>query len=300
MDRFHQMQVYTAVAEEEGFAAAARRLKMSPPAVTRAVASLEAQLGVKLLNRTTRYVRVTEAGMRYLDDCRRILGELDAADEAAAGINAEPRGHLSVTAPVLFGRLFVMPTIVEYLQRYPEMKVDALLLDRVVSMVEEGMDVGVRIGEMPDSSLRALPVGSVRRVLVASPDYLEQHGCPQQPQQLLERAIIASSAGNFTIGWQFLYPDDERTLKVRPRLTVTTNDAAIAAAEAGFGITRVLSYQVATQVAAGSLQIVLPHYEPVPSPVHIVHREGRFASVKARAFIDLLAQRLRADPALNR
>lgn len=299
MSRFQQMQVFTAVAEEQGFAAAARRLNLSPPAVTRAVAALEAQLGVKLLHRTTRYVRVTEAGMRYLEDSRRILAEVEAAEEAAAGINAEPRGHLAVTAPVLFGRLFVMPGIVEFLQRYPEMELDALFLDRVVSLVDEGLDVGVRIGEMADSSMRALLVGSVRMVLVASPEYLQREGALQDPQGLTGRSVIASSAGNYTIGWRFRYPAGERSIRIKPRLTVTTNDAAIEAAVAGFGITRVLSYQVASLLADGRLEVILPAFELPPRPVHIVHREGRYASAKVRAFIDLLATRLRNDKALN-
>lgn len=299
MDRFHQMQVFQAVAEEEGFASAARRLKMSPPAVTRAVAALEERLGVKLLNRTTRYVRTTEAGQRYLEDARRLLAEVEAADEAAAGINAEPRGHLAVTAPVLFGRMFVMPGIVEFLQRYPEMEVDALFLDRVVSLVEEGLDVGVRIGDLPDSSMRALKVGEVRMVLVASPEYLERHGIPTDPHELQQRSVIASSAGNFAAGWRFKYSSGEQSVRIKPRLTVTTNDAAIEAALEGLGITRVLSYQVADPLADGRLQVLLPEFELSPRPVHIVHREGRYASAKVRAFIDLLAQRLRNDPALN-
>ena len=179
MDRLHLMEVFVAVAEEEGFAAGARRLRMSPPAVTRAIAALEARLGVKLLNRTTRFVRVTEAGQRYLDDTRRIIGEVDEADEAAAGINAEPRGHLSVTAPVMFGSLYVTPGIVEFLERYPAAEVSAVFLDRIVNMLEEGIDVGVRIGELPDSSMKALRVGYVRRVLCAAPSYLERHGEPE-------------------------------------------------------------------------------------------------------------------------
>ncbi|MEI7995874.1 MAG: LysR family transcriptional regulator [Methylococcaceae bacterium] len=158
MNRLHLMTVFVAVAEEESFAGGARRLEMSPPAVTRAIAALEDRLGVKLLTRTTRYVRVTDAGNRYLDDARRIIGEMDEADEAAAGINAEPRGHLAVTAPVLFGRMFVIPGIVDYLQRYPDMEVSAVFIDRVVNLLEEGFDVGVRIGELPDSSMRAIRV----------------------------------------------------------------------------------------------------------------------------------------------
>lgn len=299
MDRFHLMNVFVTVAEEEGFAAAARRLRMSPPAVTRAVAALEERLKVRLLNRTTRYVRTTEAGQRYLDDARRVLAEADAADDAAKGVNADPRGHLAVTAPVLFGRIFVMPGIVEYLKRYPDTDVDACFLDRVVNLLEEGIDVGVRIGELPDSSMRALRVGAVRICVCASPDYLQCHGAPQTPQDLVDHSIVESSAGSGAIHWRFGSATSARAVRVTPRLTVTTNDAAIEAAIRGFGITRLLSYQVAADVGAGRLRVVLADYEPPALPVHIVHREGRYASTRVRAFVDLLAERLRSDPALN-
>jgi DNA-binding transcriptional LysR family regulator len=299
MDRFHQMQVYRAVAEEEGFAAAARRLKLSPPAVTRVISALEDQLGVKLLDRTTRYVRVTDAGQRYLEDCRRILADVEAADEAAAGIHGEVRGHLAITAPILFGRLFVMPGIIDYLQRYPGMEVSALFLDRIVNLVEEGLDVGVRIGELPDTSLRALRVGSVRTVLVAAPAYLQQNGLPGSPAELSRHTIIASSAVSQDLNWRFRHGNDERAVRIKPRLTVTANDAAIAAAVSSFGITRILSYQVASHLADGSLNILLSEFEPAPWPVHIVHREGHHAAARTRAFISLLAERLRDDKALN-
>jgi len=299
MDRFHQLRVYVAVAEEEGFAAAARRLQLSPPAVTRAVAALEDTLGVKLLDRTTRYVRVTEAGRRYLEDARQILAGLEAADETAAGINAVPRGHLAVTAPVMFGRLFVMPGIVEYLQRYPNMEAEAVFLDRSVNLLEEGLDVGVRIGELPDSSMRALRVGSVRHVLVAAPDYLAQHELPRVPQDLRGHTLIASTAGGFGSGWRFGEAAGEHPLKIDARLSVTSNEAAISAARGGFGIARLLSYQVAAEVETGQLRVLLPQYEPPALPVHILHREGRHASAKVRAFIDLLAERLRSNSTLN-
>jgi len=295
MDRFHLMKVFVAVAEEAGFAAGARRLRMSPPAVTRAIAALEEQLGAKLLHRTTRYVRTTNVGERYLDDVRRILAEVDAADEAAAGINAEPRGRLAVTAPVLFGRLFVMPGIVEYLQRYPGAEVSAVFLDRVVNLLEEGLDVGVRIGDLADSSMRALRVGSVRVVLCASNEYLLRRGVPRAPKDLLEHSIIASSAGSNALDWRF----GGRALRIQPRLTVTTNDGAIEAAARGLGITRLLSYQVAAYFEAEKLTPILEEYEPPPRPVHIVHREGRHASGKVRAFVDLMVERLRADPAIS-
>ena len=299
MDRFHQMQVFVAVAEDAGFAAAARRLRLSPPAVTRAVAALEEQLGVKLLNRTTRTVRATEAGLRYLEDARRILGDVASADEAAAGINARPRGHLAVTAPVLFGRMFVMPGILDYLQHYPDVEVSALFLDRVVNLLEEGQDVAIRIGELADSSMRALRVGTVRRILCAAPGYLQQHGLPQQPGDLLQHTLIASSAGSGDPHWRFQQGQTDRVLRIQPRLNTSTNDAAVEAAVGGLGITRLLSYQVAPQLANGSLKILLENYETPALPVHIVHREGRHANLKVRAFIDLLAQRLRGDNALN-
>ncbi|WP_269532458.1 LysR family transcriptional regulator [Chitinimonas sp. BJYL2] len=299
MDRLHLMTVFVAVGEEESFAGGARRLGMSPPAVTRAISALENRLGVKLLQRTTRYVRVTEAGQRYLDDARRILGEVDEADEAAAGINAAPRGHLTVTAPVLFGKMFVMPGIVDYLSRYPETDVSALFLDRVVNMLEEGVDVAVRIGPLPDSSMRAIKVGQVRRVLCASPAYLEQHGIPQSPQALRERTIIAATGVSPAVEWKFGPESTPTNIKLKPRLTVTSNDAAIEAALSGLGITRLMSYQIAPHLAAGQLKIVLSEYENAPLPIHIVHRESKYGSAKVRSFIDLMADRLRADKHLN-
>ncbi|MPY21404.1 LysR family transcriptional regulator [Shewanella sp. YLB-07] len=299
MDRFHLLKVFIAVAEEQGFAAAARRLNMSPPAVTRAIAGLEQQLNVKLLNRTTRFVRATDVGLRYLDDARRILADLSAADEAVTGINAEPQGHLAVTAPVMFGSLFVMPSIVRYLQQHPKMEVSAIFLDRVVNMLEEGIDVGVRIGQLPDSSMRARRVGSVRLVLCASPQYIQIHGLPQHPDDLHQHTIIASKAGNNGLDWRFPDGKSIKSIKVKPRLTVTTNDAAISSAVEGLGITRLLSYQIALQLASGELKILLEGFEPEPRPVHIIHREGPNGSAKVRSLVDLLAKQLSQHPALN-
>ena len=299
MDRLHLMTVFVAVAEEESFAGGARRLGMSPPAVTRAVAALEERLSVKLLNRTTRYVRATEAGQRYLDDSRRIIAELDEADEAAAGINAEPRGHLAVTAPVLFGKLFVLPGIMEYLRCHPAMEVSALFVDRVVNLLEEGLDVGVRIGELPDSSMKAIRVGSVRRVMCASPGYLDMHGTPHTLAGLSGHTLIAASAVTPTQEWKFGKVAGQSSFRVKPRLTVNTNDAAVEAAVQGFGITRLLSYQVAAYLASGQLKIVLPEFEPESMPIHVLHREGRYASAKIRSFVDLIAARIRENPALN-
>lgn len=295
MDRFHLMSVFVAVAEEESFAAGARRLGLSPPAVTRAVATLEEHLGIKLLTRTTRFVRATDAGLRYLESARRILAEADAADEDAAGVHGAPRGQLGVTAPVLFGSMFVMPGIVDYLERYPDVSVSALFLDRVVNLLEEGMDVGVRIGALPDSTMRAIPVGHVRRVVCAAPEYLKRHGKLKQPSQLARHTIIAASPVSPTIEWRF--GDGRRgvSVKVHPRLTVTSNEAAIQGALLGFGVTRLMSYQVAAHLAAGRLRRVLADCEPPPLPIHVLHREARHASAKVRGFVDLLVERLRAD-----
>ena len=299
MDRLHLMTVFVAVAEAESFAGGARRLGMSPPAVTRAMAALEARLGVKLLNRTTRFVRTTEAGQRYLEDARRLLSEVDEAEEAAAGINAEPRGQLAITAPVLFGKLFVLPGIVDYLRRYPAMEVSALFLDRVVNLLEEGLDVGVRLGELPDSSLKAIRVGSVRRVLCASPDYLEKHGTPTALAALPGHTLIAAAAVSPTNEWKFGRGSDLSSVRVKPRLTVSNNDTALEATLQGFGITRLLSYQVAAPVAAGQLKILLSAFEPAPMPIQVLHREGRYASAKVRSFVNLIVARLREDSALN-
>ena len=293
------MSVFIAVAEAQGFAAAARRLNMSPPAVTRAIAALENRLGVTLLNRTTRYVRTTEAGSRYLEDARRVIAEVEAADEAVSGINAEPRGHLSITAPVMFGRLFVTPIIVKYLEHYPQTEVSAVFVDRVTNLLEEGFDVGVRIGELPDSSMRAIRVGSIRHVVCASSRYLEEHGTPLTPDDLCNHNIINSSAGSDMSDWKFETGRGTQNLRIRPRLTVTSNDAAIEAVEHNFGISRLLSYQIATQIADQSIKIILDGFEPEPRPIHIVHREGRLASTRVRSFLDFMAESLCANQMLS-
>ncbi|KNX79449.1 LysR family transcriptional regulator [Pseudomonas sp. 250J] len=295
MDQIHLMKVFVAVGELESFAAAARRLAISPAAVTRAVTALEEQLGVKLLLRTTRSVRLTEAGGRYLEDTRHILASIVEANEAAAGINAAPKGDLAVTAPILFGKKFVIPCIVRYLQQYPEVDVSAYFLDRVVNLVEEGMDVAVRIGQLPDSGLKALRVGKMRRLLCASPEYLERHGTPRHPSELQKHEVIAAGTLSPRTDWRFGAIDDPTLIRMKPRLTVTSNDAAIAAASAGLGIARLLSYQVADEVAAGRLQVILAEYEEAPWPIHILHRESKYGSTKVRTFIDMLAEHLRSQ-----
>jgi len=293
------MAVFVAVAEEEGFAAAARRLCMSPPAVTRAIALLEERLGVRLLTRTTRLVRTTDAGARYLEDARRILLEADEADEAAAGINATPRGNLAVTAPVLFGKIYVMPLITAYQTTYNETTVSALFIDRVVNLMEEGLDVGIRIGPLPDSSLRAIRVGQVRRVVCAAPAYLEQHGSPRTPAELAQHPIIAATSLSAGSEWAFAGGKEQIRVRLSPRILVNTNDGALEAARSGFGLTRLISYQVANELAAGTLTTVLTEFEEAALPVHVIHREGRLGSAKVRSFVDLAVEKLRANSALQ-
>jgi DNA-binding transcriptional LysR family regulator len=299
MDRFRAMSVFVAVAEAESFAAASRKLGMSPPAVTRAIAALESRLRVKLLHRTTRHVRATDAGQRYLENVRRILTEADAIDAAASGNDAVPGGSIAITAPVLFGRMFVMPIVVEYLWRFAEMSVSALLVDRVVNLLEEGLDVGVRIGELPDSTMRAIGVGHLRRIVCASPDYLSAQGVPQTPSRLAKHTIIATTAVSSTMEWHFVSGGRPIRVKLAPRLAVTSNDAALDAAVRGFGVTRLLSYQAAAELAAGKLVALLTDYEPPRLPIHVVHREDRYGSARVRSFVDWLVDRLRADKALR-
>jgi DNA-binding transcriptional LysR family regulator len=298
VDRLRLTEIFIAVAEEQSFARGARRLGISPPAATRAIVQLEERLSSRLLMRTTRYVRTTEAGQRFLDDARRVVAALDEAEEAVTGESAEPRGHLSVTAPVLFGRMHVAPGVVEFLKKFPAVTVSTLFLDRVVNLLEEDIDVGVRIGELPDSSLHAVRVGQVRRVLCASPAYLRARGHPQLPQELVEHELIVSSAVTAPDEWKFSKQGKPIRVRATPRLTVNNNDVAIEAALAGLGITRLLSYQVAQMLRKRQLVALLDDFDPDRLPVHVIYREGRYKSGKLRAFIDLMVTRLRANPSL--
>ncbi|URI06385.1 LysR substrate-binding domain-containing protein [Aquincola tertiaricarbonis] len=300
MDRLQAMTVFVAVVDSGGFAAAARKLELSPPVVTRAVAELEDRLGLRLLTRTTRVVRVTDAGARYAADCRRILADIDEAEVAATGTHAAPRGTLTITAPVLFGQLYVTPLLVRYLQAHPQVDAQCLFLDRVVNIVEEGIDVAVRIGELPDSSLQAVRVGRVRRMLVASPEYLAEAGTPQHPRELATGHRLVSAGINSPVAdWRFVEGGRPLVLPLPVRMRTTTNDAAIAAARAHFGIARLLSYQAAPWLREGTLVPVLEAFETPPLPIHVVHLEGRRATQKVRGFIDLAVEGLRANPFLN-
>ncbi|WP_095146207.1 MULTISPECIES: LysR family transcriptional regulator [unclassified Pseudomonas] len=299
MDRFQEMQVFVAVAQDQGFSAAARRLGLSAASVTRAVAAVETRIGAQLLTRTTRSVYLTEAGQRYLDDCRRILADIQEAEASAAGSHAQPRGQLTITAPVLFGELFVTPVMVGFLERFADVSINALLVDRVVGMVEEGVDVAVRIGALPDSNQHAIRVGEVRRVVCGSPGYLQRHGRPLHPNDLGCARIVATSSIGQQRSWSFTAAGEPVSVRLEPRLVVTANQSAITAAALGLGLTRVLSYQVATKVAAGELEIILKDFEPPPLPIHVVYQGGRKAPTRVRSFVDYAVQALREHPALR-
>lgn len=299
MDRLQAMSVFVAVAEEGGFAAAARRLSMSPPSVTRSVASLEERIGTRLLHRTTRHIRLTEAGHRYFEDCRRILSEIEEAEQIAAGFHSEPKGQLSLTASVLFGRMHVAPILLDFLNRYPQVSARTLFVDRVVNLMEEGVDIAIRIAHLPDSGLTALRVGSVRRVVCAAPQYLREHGVPETPSDLARHRIIGFEGVSSGSEWPFPDGHSQKQVAVSPHLVTNTAELAIDAALAGHGITRVLSYMIAQYIAAGRLQIILEDFEPAPVPIHIVHHEGRQTSARVRAFVDFAADRLRKNTALN-
>jgi DNA-binding transcriptional LysR family regulator len=292
MDRFEAMRAFLAVAEEEGFARASRRLALSPPAVTRAVSALEQRLGAPLFHRTTRVVRLTEAGTRFLADCRRILAELEEAEASAAGAHTELRGPVGLTAPVMFGRMHVAPILLEVLARHPRVAARTLFVDRIADLIDEGLDVAVRIAHLPDSGLHAIPVGSVRAVICASPAYLEAHGVPRAPAELRAFSAIMFSSGDAPEGWTFA---NGETVRPRSQVLVNSNDVAIAGAVAGHGLARVLSYQIAPQLRAGELRTVLEDVEPPPIPVSLVTLEGRRAAPRVRAFVDFAAERLRVE-----
>ncbi|MBJ2154283.1 LysR family transcriptional regulator [Variovorax sp. IB41] len=299
MDRIQAMAAFLTVVETGGFASAARKLNVSPSVITRAVVELEERLGVRLLTRTTRFVRVTEAGTSYADSCRRILADIEEAESAAAGTHAAPQGQLTVTSSVNFGRMYVSPIVRAYLEQFPKVDINCWFMDRMVNLVDEGVDVAVRIGELPDSSLQAVKVGQVRQVLCASPDYLRRRGIPERPEELTAHVMIAATGITPTPEWRFRDGDKPVLVRLQPRLTATTNEAAAESAAAGLGITRLPLYQIAQAVEDGTLELVLEAFERPAVPIHVVHREGRHATHKVRAFIDMAVDALRSDPRLR-
>jgi DNA-binding transcriptional LysR family regulator len=293
-DRLDTLTIFVAVAEHQSFAEAARQLSRSPASVTRAVSALEERLQTRLLNRTTRSVALTDAGQRYLESCRRLLSAYDELEAKNTGERAEPRGWINVTAPVMFGRLHVLPVVCSFLDDHPRVDIRLILLDRVVSLVDEGLDLGVRIGELPDSSLRAIRVGQIRRIVCASPEYLARHGVPATPRDLRDHIVVACTAVTpIPDRWSFYSSNGVSSAAVTPRLMVNTTDAAVDTALDGFGLTCIRSYQAEPHATAGRLQTVLTEYEPPPAPIHLVHPAGHYLSAKVRLFLDHAADRLR-------
>lgn len=298
MDHLHRLSTFVAVADSGSFARGARLREISAPAATRAVASLERHLGALLLQRTTRSLRLTEQGEAFLVECRRILADLEAAETAVTGARSEPRGTLSITAPTLFGGRHIAPLLFDFLNQHPALTARALFTDRLVHLIDEGLDVAVRIAALPDSGMTAVPVGHMRAVVVASPAYLQQHGVPRTPAELKQhRAIGFTIEGQDRIGWNFGRARTSTT--PQERLVVNANDVKVAAAVAGQGLTRVLAYQVTDEVLDGRLCVVLEDHEPPPVPVHLVYPAGRGAAAKVREFVSFAAERLRALPVLQ-
>jgi DNA-binding transcriptional LysR family regulator len=294
MNRLDSMAIFVTVADVGSLSAAARQLGMPLATVSRKVAELETHLKTRLLHRTTRQLSLTEAGSAYLVACRRILEDIGEAERAATGEYSAPKGELTVTAPVVFGRLHVVPVIAEFLAHYPLITVNLMLTDRVVHLMEEHGDIAVRIGELPDSSLMATRVGTVRRVVCASPAYLSQRGEPTHPADLAGHDCITFEVLESKRAWVFGAGRSQISVPVQSRLTVNTAEAAIDASALGVGLIRVLSYQVAEAVRHDALRVVLASYESAPLPVSLVHTGQAPLPLKLRAFLDFVAPRLRA------
>jgi len=293
MDRLHEIEVFIAVADAGGFARAGARLRLSPPAVTRAISALEDRLGARVFNRTTRSLTITDVGQRFLESARRVVADLDAAEKEAVGETAMPQGHLTITAPVTFGRSALPPVVCGFLGQHPRVTASVLLLDRVVNLVEEGVDAAVRIGHLPDSSLIAKRIGAVHRVLVASPDYLARRGAPASPADLRLHSVIAFTGLMANREWRFLNGQKPGSVSLRPTFEINDAAAAIQAAEMGHGVTIALSYMVSGQIREGRLAPVLSAFTPPPHPVHLVYPHARLVAPKIRAFIDFAAPRLK-------
>ncbi|RWE73015.1 LysR family transcriptional regulator [Mesorhizobium sp.] len=293
MDRLDAMSLFVATVEAGSLSAAARRASVPLATVSRKLSDLEKHLKTRLLNRSTRRLALTDAGQSYFAACRRILAEVNEAERTAAGEYSSPTGELVITAPVVFGRLHVLPVITDFLAVYPQVDVRLTLSDRITQLVEEHIDLALRIGELPDSAMVAIRVGSIRRIVCASPAYLASHGTPEKPSELAGHSCVTFEGLASPATWSFGAGKTETTIPVRSRLQVNTAEAAIDAAIAGLGLTKVLSYQADTAVRAGALRVVLEPFEPPPWPVSLVHAGQGRLPVKLRAFLDFAAPRLK-------
>jgi DNA-binding transcriptional LysR family regulator len=294
MDRLDAMRIFVTVARLGSFAEAARQLRLSPSVATRSIAQLEDQLGLMLLTRTTRSLRLTDRGEIFLASCQQILSDMDDAERRARGENAEPRGELRIAAPIVFGRLHVLPVVNRILTEHAGLSVRLMLSDRNVNLVDDGIDIAMRIGDLADSSLIAVKLGEVSRILIASPDYLKKRGVPKSLAALSDHDLIAFESIDATNEWRF--DTDGKPVRVEPRLIVNNADAAIAAAEAGIGIARTLSYQVRESVLGGRLIPVLQKFAPPASPISAIHSPRRVASANVAAFVKAARDHFRASP----
>jgi DNA-binding transcriptional LysR family regulator len=294
MDRLESMSMLVAVAEAGSLSAAGRKLNVPLTTVSRKISDLEAYLGSQLIQRSSRRITLTEAGAAYIDACRRILEQIGEAERAASGEYQAPRGELIITAPIVFGRLHMLPVICDFLKAYPDIAVRLIQSDRNVNLLDEHIDVALRIGRLPDSSMRAMRVGGVSRVVCGSPAYLAARGTPAAPEELTAHDCITSDVLTAATDWIFMRGEAEFTVAVRSRLFVSTSEASIDAAAAGLGLARVLSYQAAAALADGRLNRVLRPFEPAVLPVNLVHTGDRLVPLKLRAFLDFAAPRLKA------
>jgi DNA-binding transcriptional LysR family regulator len=290
MDRIDAMQAFVAVADLQGFAPAARKLGLAPSGVTRLIAALEDRLGARLLQRTTRQVALTDVGARYLERIRRILADVEEAEGSVQAERTRPSGRLVVSAPVGFGRLHVSPVMSAYLARYPDVSGELRLSDQIINLVEDGVDLAVRIGHLGDSTLVARHVGEMRRIVVASEGYLRERGEPDTPAAIASHATIQFGATAASPEWRFVEAGREVRVACTPRLITNSADAAIQYAEQGGGLTRVLAYQAADAIKAGRLRIVLEQFEQPPLPIHVVYPTSRLLSAKVRTFVDLVTE----------
>jgi len=294
MDRLEGMSIFLTAAELGSLSAAGRRLGMPLATVSRKISELEAHLGARLLNRSSRHLNFTEAGQAYAAAARRILDEVREAERMAGGEYSEPKGELSISASLIFGRQHVMPVLTAFLQAHPSISVALALTDRVANLLEEPVDIAIRIGHLPDSGLKALLVGTCQRVICASPAYLAARGVPATPADLAQHDCITYASGMQPENWRFWVGKGDITVPVRSRLVVNTADTATDAALAGLGITNALSYQIADAVQAGQLTLILRDYEPPPVPISLVQQPAPFQPQKRRAFCDFALPRLRA------
>ncbi|RWC28994.1 MAG: LysR family transcriptional regulator [Mesorhizobium sp.] len=293
MDRFEAMSLFVAAVEAGSLSAASRRFGLPLATVSRKISDLERHLNTRLLNRSTRRLTPTDAGQAYLAACRRILDDVGEAERTAAGEYSAPTGELAITAPVVFGRLHVLPVVTGFLAAYPDVDIRLTLADRITQLVEDHFDLAIRIGQLPDSSLVAIGVGAIRRVVCASPAYLAEHGTPATPQDLKTHSCITFEGLASASTWSFTKGKAEIPVRVRSRLQVNTAEAAIDAAIAGVGLTKVLSYQIEAALRSGTLRVLLEEFEPAPWPVSLVHAGHGLLPVKLRAFLDFAAPRLK-------